>query len=148
MAKVVYKIKDSISESLENYGILRVSEVINGEAVLLTSTDGSEIKGNENFSHAASVPMLSVNDKVIMQKISGCYVIMDKLRNPGERPTVGFELNKDGSLNLNSKESITLKTDNAKIEISGNGKILIDGNELYSLSNGINRLQGTSIELN
>jgi len=145
MAKTLYKINSIPDTKLKNTQIMTVCNVFNGEAVLLEN-DNNQI--NNNIIHASSVPSLIAGDKVIVLEISDTYVITDKLRAPGDKPTIGFEVNEDGSLSLYSDVSIILKTLNAKIDILENGKILIDGNEVYSLSNGLNRIQGTSIELN
>ncbi len=146
MANVLYKINKTIGEEQQNTQVLIVASVLNGEASLLKTIEGIEYENK--FIHASSVPNLSVNDSVIVQNISGLFIITDKLRNLGERPTSGFDINEDGSLSLYSDVSIVLKTLNAKVDILENGKIMIDGNEVYSLSKGINRIQGTSIELN
>jgi len=150
MADVVYKIKNTAFAEQDNSQIMIVNTVLNGEAVSLITDHEFENENNinTNFTHAASVPNLVAGDKVIVQKISNYYVITDKLRNPGDKPTTGFDINEDGSLSLDTDVSIILKTLNAKIEISANGKIKIDGKEVYSFSNGVNKIQGTSIELN
>ncbi len=146
MANVLYKINKATDAEQQDTQILIVTAVLNGEASLLKTLDGLEY--DNKFIHASSVPHLSINDSVIVQNISGLFIITDKLRNPEEKPTAGFNVNDDGSLSLYSDVSIVLKTLNAKVDILKNGKIMIDGNEVYSLSKGINRIQGTSIELN
>jgi hypothetical protein len=146
MSNVVLKIDSVSGVSKSSIQIMTVHDILNGEAISLF--DENEVRLEENFIHAASVPFLAIGDKVIIQKISGNIIVTDKIRNLGEKPTVGFEINDDGSLNLFSDISIVLKTLNAKIDLSANGKIMIDGHEVYSISNGINRIQGTSIELN
>jgi len=150
MANIIYKIKNIPVSSQEQTQIMTVFEVHDGEASSLITKENSESdnKITTNFTHASSVPSLFVGDKVIVQFISGYLIIIDKIRNSEEKPTVGFDVNNDGSLSLYSTADITLKTENATIEILKNGKILIDGNEIYSISHGINRMQGTSIELN
>ncbi|MFV2059338.1 MAG: hypothetical protein ACC653_01570 [Gammaproteobacteria bacterium] len=146
MANTLYRINNATEITKSDTQIMTVGEALNGGAKSLVMDNGSEFDGS--FIHASSVPHLLSEDKVIVQKISGNYIITDKLRQSGERPTIGFDINEDGSLNLYSDVQITLKTLNAKIDVLANGKILIDGNEVYSISNGINRMQGTSIELN
>jgi len=145
MAKVLYEFKKTTDTSNSNTQIMTVNKVLNGEAELLIMDNGTDIN---SFVHASTVPFLNVNDKVIVQEISGSFIITDKLRTAGEGPKVGFEVNDDGSLSLFSDVSIILKTSNAKIDITPHGKIIINGNEVYSISNGVNRIQGTSIELN
>ncbi|MFV1983375.1 MAG: hypothetical protein ACC657_07530 [Thiohalomonadales bacterium] len=146
MAKTLYKVNSIPDTNLKNTQIMTVCNVFNGEAILLENDNNYKI--NNNIIHASSVPSLIAGDKVIVLEISDTFVVTDKLRAPGDKPTIGFEVNEDGSLSLHSDVSIILKTLNAKIDILENGKIMIDGNEVYSLSSGLNRIQGTSIELN
>jgi len=150
MNKVVYNINNKSVVSSTKSQLMTVYEAINGEAVSVIDDDGMILENTKNskFSHASSVPYLSKGDKVIIQEISEHLIITDKIRNEDENPTAGFEINKDGSLSINSDVSIVLKTINAKITISENGKIMTDGKEIFSLSKGLNRIQGTSIELN
>ncbi len=145
MAKVLYEFKKTTDTSNSNTQIMTVNKVLNGEAESLIMDNGTDIN---SFVHASTVPFLNVNDKVIVQEISGSFIITDKLRTADEGPKVGFEVSEDGSLSLFSDVSIILKTSNAKIDITPQGKIIINGNEVYSISNGVNRIQGTSIELN
>lgn len=146
MANTLYNFKTIPDTIQENTFVMIVYETLNGEALSLINTAGKELA--TNFIHASSVPNLIIDDKVIVQKIANDYIITHKLRNPGDKPTIGFDVNEDGSLSLLSEVRITFKTLNAKIDISANGKIEIDGKEIYSISKGMNRLQGTSVELN
>lgn len=152
MKNSLHEINNIPVSTLEKSQVMTVSGVHNGEAIVLTSDDGIVLSNKNStttcFNHASSVPVLSIGDKVIIQEISNILILTDKLRASDELPSVGFEFNNDGSLNLFSDGNIKLNTANAKIDILSNGKILIDGNEVYSLSNGVNRIQGTSIELN
>ncbi len=146
MANVVYKIDSKSDSSKLDTQIMTVCDVLNGEVISLFTNN--EVELSDNFVHASTVPFISVGDQVIVQKISGNFIIIDKLRNIGEKPTIGFTINDDGSLDLFSDVKIELKTINAKIDISASGKILVDGNEIYSRSNGVNKIQGANIELN
>ncbi len=148
MTNVIYKISKNKNTVMpgENQQIMTVTSVVNAEAVSLVTID--EINFDSDFVHASSVPGLDIGDQVIVQNVSGLFVITDKLRNKDDKPTMGFEVNEDGSLCIASDVQLTMKTSNAKIDIFENGKILINGNEVYSQSNGINRIQGKTIELN
>lgn len=150
MAKVLYKINNKTEKNNSNTQMMMVFDALNGEALSLSSHEGNfnENEIHTDIIHASSVPYLVVGDRVIVQKISDEIIITDRLRKTGEKPTVGFEINEDGSLSLYSDISIMLKALDSKIDILNNGKILIDGREIYSRSKGINRIQGTSIELN
>ncbi len=148
MTNVIYKIsnnKDTVVSN-DNHQIMTVTAVINAEATSLLTIE--EMNFDSDFIHASSVPSLEIGDQVIVQEISGLFIITDKLRNKEDKPTVGFEVDDDGSLSIVSDVKLTLRTTNAKIDIFENGKILINGSEVYSQSNGINRIQGKSIELN
>jgi len=153
MGNVVHKISDVTLSNQNKLKIMIVSEVLNGEATVLIDDTGFELRSDSksdatSFMHASSVPVLSIGDKIIVSDISNNFIVTDKIRTLDEKPTVGFEFNNDGSLSLYSSANIKLKSNKAKIEILKNGKILIDGHEVYSLSNGINRIQGSTIELN
>ncbi|VAW92929.1 hypothetical protein MNBD_GAMMA22-535 [hydrothermal vent metagenome] len=149
MTNVLYEINKNSNNTVVSENecqIMTVTDTIKGEAVSLLTVGG--INFEFDFTHAASVPLLLIGDKVIIQNISGLFVITDKLRNKGDSPSIGFEVNDDGSLSIASDVKLTLKTSNANIDIFENGKILINGSEVYSQSDGLNRIQGTSIELN
>lgn len=121
-----------------------VAEAANGEALVI-------LVGDETFpviAHADGVPPLHVGDRVVFLATNEGAVVTHRLRAPGERPTQGFTVNPDGSLSIDSRDGITLATDHATLELRADGRILIEGEELYSLAVGVNCLRGSCVKVN
>jgi hypothetical protein len=100
------------------------------------------------IAHGSEVPLLQNDDQVLVLLIPQGAIVMQRLRKPGERPQQGFSIQPDGRLQLHHKHGITLKTDKAKIEIRADGRLYVDGKEIYAIADGMHRLQGATIELN
>ena len=124
--------------------IADVAEAENGEARAL-------LLGGEEFpviAHADGVPPLRVGDRVVFLATDDGVIVTHRLRAPGERPTRGFTVRPDGSLSIDTHGGITLATDHATIELRADGRIMVDGREIYSIAKGLQRLQGATIALN
>ena len=100
------------------------------------------------FAHGSEVAQLQDGDKVLVLLVTQGAIVMHRLRKTGERPQQGFSVQTDGRLQLHNKNGITLKTDKAKIEIRADGRLYVDGKEIYAIADGMHRLQGATIELN
>ena len=100
------------------------------------------------ISHASELPPLQKDDQVLVLLSAQGVIVMQRLRKPGERPQQGFSVQQDGRLQLYNVNGLTLKTDKAKIEIRADGRIYVDGHEIYAIADGKHRLQGATIELN
>lgn len=100
------------------------------------------------LSHSSEVSPLQIDDQVLVLLTTQGVIVMQRLRKPGELPQAGFSVQQDGSLQLQNVNGITLKTNNARIEIRANGRICVDGREIYAIADGKHRLQGATIELN
>ncbi|HEB58422.1 MAG TPA: hypothetical protein ENJ01_04305 [Gammaproteobacteria bacterium] len=124
--------------------IAEVAEAENGEALTL-------LLGGEEFpviAHADGVPPLQVGDRVVFLATDDGVIVTHRLRAPGEHPTRGFSVRPDGSLIIDAGEGITLATDHATIQLRADGRIMVDGREIYSVARGLQRLQGATIALN
>ena len=100
------------------------------------------------FAHSSEVALLQDGDQVLVLLGEQGAIVMQRLRKPGERPQQGFSVQSDGCLQLHNHNGITLKTDKAKIEIRSDGRLYVDGKEIYAIADGLHRLQGATIELN
>ena len=100
------------------------------------------------FAHASEIPPLQKDDTVLVLLTMQGVIVMSRLRKPGEQPQQGFSVQQDGRLQLHNKNGVTLKTDKAKIEIRSDGRVYVDGKEIYAIADGKHRLQGATIELN
>ncbi|VAW94444.1 hypothetical protein MNBD_GAMMA21-2123 [hydrothermal vent metagenome] len=100
------------------------------------------------YAHSSSVPELSVGDMVLVEYIDTLYIITHRLRSKGEAPQQGFALNDDGSLQVKNADGILIQSNASKIEIQKDGRIMVDGKEIYSIADGKHRLQGAIVELN
>ncbi|OOG27887.1 hypothetical protein B1C78_02650 [Thioalkalivibrio denitrificans] len=99
-------------------------------------------------AHASHVPPLEPGDQVIVASTAEGLVMISRLRRPGERPSQGFSVNEDGSLSVASDRGITIRTARAAIELRADGRLCVDGREIYAVADGLHRLQGATIELN
>jgi len=124
--------------------IADVAEAENGEARALRL-------GHEEFpviAHADGVPPLRAGDRVVFLATGDGVIVTHRLRAPGARPARGFTVRPDGSLIIDASEGITLATGHATIELRADGRIMVDGREIYSIAKGLQRLQGATIALN
>ena len=103
---------------------------------------------NEIIPVSAEVSFIRENDHVLVLSTSTGAIITHRLRKPGEQPQRGFNIRKDGILELENAEGIVIKVNDAYISIDKTGRIFVDGKEIYSFAIGVNRLQGATIELN
>lgn len=137
------------TETNQNSGNTRVaivSDAALGEALQVV------IKGLEHnvsvISHAVAVPSLNVADEVVVLFEGDSAIILQKLRSKGQRPQQGFIENEDGSLSLNAKQSLVIKTQKAVFEINADGQIKIEGEEIFSVSKGVQYILGSQLNLN
>jgi uncharacterized protein (DUF2345 family) len=74
-------------------------------------------------------------------------IIIGRLRTQDEQPQpLTTEIPEQ--LQLEAQQSICLKTANSRIEIHGDGKILLNGHQIMQQADGPVKLQGATIELN
>ena len=125
-----------------------VLEAENGEALTVLVGNGNSVRKAVVTAHASEVPSLQTGDRVVVLNTDENAIITHRLRNPGERPQAGFNVNPDGSLSVRTTGGIVLATDHATIEVRADGSIFVDGKEIYAIADGLQRLQGSTIELN
>lgn len=93
------------------------------------------------------VPKLKVGQQVLVLETEQGIGILGCWQSAGEQTKAHIDL-ENGNLQLGATESITLKTGASSIEVHANGKIRVDGKDIYSIAEGPLRLQGSIIELN
>lgn len=124
-----------------------VCEAHSGQATFVGElTDGDDVM--KVTGHASEVPPLEVGDRVAILVLDEGAVVTHRLRGNGERPRLGLAANADGSVMLEAARGITIRTTRAQIELRGDGRIVVNGREIYALADGLHRLQGATIELN
>lgn len=115
-----------------------------GQALTLLLGDG---RIREVFAHLSEVPVLKSGDRVLVQEVAEGLVITGRLRAPeeGPRPLVR---DASGRIVLDSTAGVRLQAGEACIELTPDGRIHVDGKEIYSIASGRMRLQGTTVEIN
>ena len=98
--------------------------------------------------HADGVPVLAPGDRVLVLPLDGGAVITHRLRDPADRPNATFTVAEDGALVVKTEGTIRLQNGHATIELRADGRVFVEGREIWSLARGLQRLQGTTIELN
>ncbi|MFV1992449.1 MAG: hypothetical protein ACC635_00980 [Acidiferrobacterales bacterium] len=93
------------------------------------------------------VPKLKPGQQVLVLETGQGVGILGCWQAAGEQTKAHIDL-QNGNLRLDATESITLKTGASSIEVHANGKIRVDGKDIYSIAEGPLRLQGSIIELN
>ena len=126
-----------------NANIAIVMDTIAEEAISV------DINGNtvDVVAHLQNVPPLAPKDRVLIVATSEGYVVTGLLRKVDE-PAYQGVLQKDGAISINAKNGITIETGDARIELTAKGKINVDGKNIYTISEGLHRIQGAKIELN
>ena len=143
------KVKNIDQHQIIDTSSLLVAMVLhaqNGEATEIIFPGRTEIY--PVVAHSAEASFISDNDHVLVLLTPTGAIITHRLRQPGEQPQRGFNIRKDGTLELDNSEGIVIKANDAHISIDKTGRIFVDGKEIYSFAIGVNRLQGATIELN
>ncbi len=141
----MHKVKNfPTTQNLLTGGVIAdVIEVHDGCATLVRH-DGTDLVVDISVH---GVPALCPDDRVVVQQISGLVCITHKLRNPAEPqpPTMQF----DGTQwCLSSEQSLSFKVGKAQLTLQPSGDIEIEGVDISTEAQGINRILGTRIELN
>lgn len=93
------------------------------------------------------LPMLASGQQVLVLETGEGVGILGCWQPANEMTKAQIEI-QDGRLHINATESIILNSGNSSIEIRADGKIRVDGKDIYSIAEGPLRLQGSIIELN
>ncbi len=97
--------------------------------------------------HLNQVDYLNCGDYVLVTTTPSGAIILGRLRSQDEQPPAP-EPGIPDQIVLEAHQSICLQTANGRIEILGDGKILINGRQLIQIAEGPVKLQGSTIELN
>ena len=126
--------------------VATVSDMENGEAIAV-HVDGFDCD-LVVVGHDTNLPPLNIGDHVIVLHTDVGAIVTSRLRQPGEGPTTAFRIREDGSLEVHAQHGIVIRTDTARLEIRQDGRVFVDGKEIYAIADGLHRLQGATIELN
>ncbi len=143
MNKKVTRLHPRQNQMQDQTVIATVVDTENGEALHV------QIAGEQRsvVGHFGEVPILKTGDRVAVMQIAEGAIVMSRLRRPGEAPCP-LVLDQDGRLEIEAAGGICLKSGESRIEITADGRIWVDGKEIYSICEGRMRLQGSTIELN
>ena len=130
-----------------------------GQTLLATVSDASVGEAKKIFlqsiqqeinvlKHTSTVSSLNIADEVVVLLLAEGAIVLHRLRNKGERPQSGFIEKEDGTLMIRSKQSIVIKTEQACFELHADGRIKLDGKEIYSVSKGVQYIIGSQLNLN
>ncbi len=99
------------------------------------------------FAHLSEVPLLKAGDRVLVQLLDEGAVVTGRLRMAGEVPPPLLR-NAEGRFEIEAVGGICLQAGEARIELTPDGRIWVDGTDITHISSGRMRLQGSTIELN
>ncbi len=146
MDNKIYRIDRRAPTTENRVSLAEVIEVENAEATNIYLPNLN--KEVNVYAHSASVPALTVGDMVLVECLESLYIVTHRLRSNDEAPQQGFSLNQDGSLQVKNAEGILIQSNASKIEIQKDGRIMVDGKEIYSIADGLLLLQGALIKAN
>ena len=123
-----------------------VGECREGEA--LDVIPGGEESVLRVTGHLSAVPVLQQGDSVLYATTGegGC-VIIGRLRGVGEAPAAQIT-EQNGAVELKPRRSLRLQVGKSWLELTADGAIRIDGNEISAFAQGRFSLQGATLELN
>ncbi len=127
----------------QQQGLALVTEAFDGHAYRV-SLEGESLSV---YGHLSQVDYLQCGDQVLVTNTPSGVIIVGRLRCQNEQPQPpATEIPEQ--LQLEAQQSICLKTSKSRIEIHGDGKILINGQHIVQQAAGPVKLQGATIELN
>lgn len=144
MTNTVVRFRESRVEAEDICSVAKVVEAEQGQALSVMLADGQVL---DVHGHLSEVSVLSAGDRVLVQRTAAGLVVTGRLRAEGEsaRPLVQ---ERNGRLILDAAAGICLQAGDACIELTPDGRIQVDGREIYSIASGRVRLQGTTVEIN
>lgn len=123
----------------------RVLEAHDGHAVTVRFDDGTVLPV---VAHASHLPALAEDDPVMVFPQADGVIVAFALRRAGERPQQGFAVNPDGSLSVENDRAVTIRTARAVIRVEADGRVAVEGRDVRTAADGVNRIQGATIEIN
>lgn len=88
---------------------------------------------------------LQAGDRVLVQPARQGWVITARLGGLTPPP---FSLDERGCVCLSGDNGIRLQVGDARIEITRAGCITVDGKEVHTLASGLQRIMGSSVQIN
>jgi len=95
----------------------------------------------------SQLPHIQVGDLVMVQNCQGILVVTQQLQRLSDEPAPQWKF-ADNSWQLSCQQTLKFQCGNARIELQPNGQVVIEGRDLLSYAERVNRIQGTRIELN
>lgn len=122
-----------------------VQQASDGAATAVTDeATGTELAVAGHFRSAGH---LQPGDTVGYMNTPDGALIVDRLRREGEGPSADIQ-EENGHVVVSAGQSLTLMAGGSRLEISADGRIRIDGNEVQQNAHGRLALRAPSVELN
>jgi hypothetical protein len=128
------------------YQLAIVDEVDNGRAKTVVWQQKSE-KPISVYGHLSHVPNLKPFDEVLIIETDKGIVITGVLAEKAQAPAA--LITQEGkAVVIRCESAIRLENPHANIELSADGKVIIEGKAIYQQSDSLMSLKGHPIELN
>lgn len=119
-----------------------VTKVEKGQALTIRPLSGEDAPV---AAHGSMVPVLNVDDQVLVINSADGYVVLDRLRGEGEEP---FMANHNGQLIFESQKFVGLKVQDCYLRMDKKGELMVHAKNIRSLAEAINEIQGELVKLN
>lgn len=126
--------------------IARVSRCEDGSAQALESIQNPG-ECHTVVGHGAEVPALREGDSVVALRMSEGVVVLQRLRALGEAPRPAIS-EADGMLVLEAGRGVVIRTGESVLELTADGKIKLDGKQIYTFGEQTVQIFGANIHLN
>lgn len=137
------KLKGNVAEAELTTAVVTTAQ--DGDALAVCCDETGAIC--EVYAHLARASHLRPGNAVLMYRVKDKAIMIDRFRQEGERPAPGIS-EVDGKLCIEASKSIVLKAGKSRVELTADGRIRVDGQEIYQLADGLLRLRGATLEIN
>jgi hypothetical protein len=144
MTNTVVRFRESRVEAEDICSVAKVVEAEQGQALSVMLADGQVL---DVHGHLSEVSVLNARDQVLVQRTAVGLVVTGRLRADGESACPLVQ-ERNGRFILDAAAGICLQAGDARIELTPDGRIHVDGREIYNIASGRVRLQGTTVEIN
>ncbi|PWK42538.1 hypothetical protein [Pleionea mediterranea] len=136
----------SITNSVNAFNTAIVESVKDGRAsrVLWTEKSSSVLPV---YGHLSHVPAVEKFDEVLVQDTEKGVVVVGVIVSNQQPPAARIE-EENGVVTVRGAKAVRLETEQASIEVTSDGKVAVDGKQIYQQAEQAMTLKGYPIELN